>query len=78
MLLLSGLAGASPVTKLFYAAVLGFLLEDRGWRLSPAYDLNPNPETAGALSLCIDRDDATADFAVALRQIDAYRAAFAL
>ena len=71
-------SGASPVTKLFYAAVLGFLLEDRGWRLSPAYDLNPNPETAGALSLCIDRDDATADFSVALRQIDVYRAAFAL
>ena len=69
----------------------GFLLEDRGWRLSPAYDLNPNPETAGALSLCIDNDDATADFSLAAvapwrsvaaargipaRQIDTFRAAF--
>ena len=45
----------------------GFLLGARGWRLAPAYDLNPNPATQGALSLCIDRDDATADFSVALR-----------
>ena len=53
----------------------GFLLEDRGWRLSPAYDLNPNPETAGALSLCIDHDDATADFSVALRVAPHFRLA---
>lgn len=45
----------------------GFLLGARGWRLAPAFDLNPNPATQGALSLCIDRDDATADYAVALR-----------
>ena len=53
----------------------GFLLEDRGWRLSPAYDLNPNPETAGALSLCIDHDDATADFSLALRVAPHFRLA---
>ena len=53
----------------------GFLLEDRGWRLSPAYDLNPNPETAGALSLCIDNDDATADFSLALRVAPHFRLA---
>lgn len=45
----------------------GFLLGERGWRLSPAYDINPNPDTQGALSLCIDADDATADFSTALR-----------
>ena len=45
----------------------GFLLGERGWRLSPAYDINPNPDTQGALALCIDADDATADFSTALR-----------
>ncbi len=44
----------------------GFLLGERGWRLAPAYDVNPNPETQGALSLAIDRDDTTAEFSEAL------------
>lgn len=33
-----------------------FLLEDRGWRLAPAYDVNPNPDGEG-LSLNISEDD---------------------
>lgn len=51
----------------------GFLLGERGWRLAPAYDLNPNPATQGALSLCIDRDDPTADYSVALRAAPSFR-----
>ncbi len=34
----------------------GFLLTDRGWRLSPAYDLNPDPQGMG-LSLNISEID---------------------
>ena len=34
----------------------GFLREPSGWTLSPAFDLNPNPEAAGALSTTIDTD----------------------
>ena len=34
----------------------GFLLIDRGWRLSPAYDLNPDPQGMG-LSLNISEID---------------------
>jgi serine/threonine-protein kinase HipA len=34
----------------------GFLLSDKGWRLSPAYDINPNPKPAG-LSLNISETD---------------------
>jgi serine/threonine-protein kinase HipA len=34
----------------------GFLIDERGWRLSPAYDLNPNPESEG-LKLNISEDD---------------------
>jgi serine/threonine-protein kinase HipA len=51
----------------------GFLLAQDGWRLSPAYDINPNPASAGTLALCIDRDDATADFSVALRVAPQFR-----
>ena len=43
----------------------GFLLEARGWRLSPAYDINPSPGSAG-LSLAIDEHDASLDFGLAL------------
>ena len=39
----------------------GFLWSGKkGWRLSPAYDLNPNPYSAGVLSTRISFDDATA------------------
>lgn len=34
----------------------GFLLTERGWRLSPAYDMNPNPAGAG-LKLNISEND---------------------
>lgn len=44
----------------------GFLLDDRGWRLSPAYDINPQP-FAGGLSLSIDGFDNALDHALALR-----------
>jgi len=39
----------------------GFILTDRGWTLSPAYDLNPSIEKDG-LSLNIDMDDNALDF----------------
>ncbi len=43
----------------------GFLLTPHGWRLSPVYDLNPNPEGTG-LSLNITEDDNSLDFELAL------------
>jgi serine/threonine-protein kinase HipA len=43
----------------------GFILEERGWRLSPAYDMNPVPSGAG-LSLAIDEEDNSLDFDLAL------------
>lgn len=39
----------------------GFILTDKGWVLSPAYDLNPSIEKDG-LSLNIDMDDNALDF----------------
>ncbi|MGB6152871.1 MAG: HipA domain-containing protein [Pricia sp.] len=42
----------------------GFILTDKGWILSPAYDLNPSIEKAG-LSLNIDMDDNALDFDLA-------------
>ena len=47
----------------------GFLYESaRGWRLSPAYDLNPVPVDVKArvLSTAITMDDATASLSLAL------------
>jgi len=43
----------------------GFLLEEKGWRLSPAYDINPSPDSVG-LSLAIDEHDNSLDFDLAL------------
>ena len=43
----------------------GFLLDAKGWRLSPAYDINPSPDSAG-LSLAIDEHDNSLDFGLAL------------
>ena len=43
----------------------GFLLDEKGWRLSPAYDLNPSPDSAG-LALAIDENDNSLDFALAI------------
>jgi serine/threonine-protein kinase HipA len=45
----------------------GFLYEDMGWVLSPAYDLNPTPIDIKRrmLSLAIDKEDATASLPLA-------------
>lgn len=43
----------------------GFLLGGNGWRLSPAFDLNPNPEGTG-LALNISEHDNVLDFELAL------------
>jgi len=43
----------------------GFLLDDMGWQLSPAYDINPSPNPGG-LSLAIDENDNSLDFELAL------------
>jgi len=39
----------------------GFLRHRSGWRLAPAFDLNPNPESDGRLATAIDFDDSTMD-----------------
>jgi serine/threonine-protein kinase HipA len=43
-----------------------FLRRGRGWALSPAYDLNPNPNRPDRLSTAIDLDDTKADIETAL------------
>jgi serine/threonine-protein kinase HipA len=43
-----------------------FLRRGRGWALSPAYDLNPNPHRPDRLSTAIDLDDTKADVETAL------------
>ena len=43
-----------------------FLRARNGWRLSPAYDLNPNPDNPRRLSTLIDFDDSTASIETAL------------
>jgi serine/threonine-protein kinase HipA len=42
----------------------GFLLSDKGWRLSPAYDINPSIDKDG-LALNIDMDNNALDFDLA-------------
>ncbi len=42
----------------------GFLLSSKGWRLSPAYDINPSIDKAG-LALNIDMDNNALDFDLA-------------
>ncbi len=42
----------------------GFLLTDKGWILSPAYDINPSIDKNG-LALNIDMDNNALDFALA-------------
>lgn len=42
----------------------GFILTEKGWILSPAYDINPSIEKTG-LSLNIDMDDNSLDFDLA-------------
>ena len=50
----------------------GFILTDRGWMLSPAYDINPSIEKDG-LSLNIDMDDNALDFDLARSVGDYFR-----
>ncbi|MEI6387682.1 MAG: HipA domain-containing protein [Spirochaetota bacterium] len=52
----------------------GFLLENQGWRLSPAFDINPSPDRAG-LSLAIDEHDNSLDFELALSVAPFFRIA---
>lgn len=52
----------------------GFLRETTGWTLSPAYDLNPNPEAPGTLSTTIDTDgDPTASIDTCVQTAPMYR-----
>ncbi|MDO5463260.1 MAG: HipA domain-containing protein [bacterium] len=50
----------------------GFLLSSNGWRLSPAYDINPNPEGQG-LSLNLSETSNALDFGLALEVAPAFR-----
>lgn len=50
----------------------GFLLSDGGWRLSPAYDLNPDPDGTG-LSLNISEDENPLSFDLALEVAPFFR-----
>lgn len=50
----------------------GFILTDRGWTLSPAYDINPN-ETGTGLKLNISENDNSLDFDLALEITDYFR-----
>lgn len=52
----------------------GFLREPTGWALSPAFDLNPNPEAPGVLSTTIDTDgDPSASIERCLQTAQMYR-----
>ncbi len=50
----------------------GFLLKDKGWRLSPAYDINPNADGTG-LKLNISLDDNSLDLDLVLSVSDFFR-----
>ena len=50
----------------------GFLLDNEGWRLSPCYDINPDPNARG-LSLAIDEFDNRLDFELALSTAHYYQ-----
>ena len=50
----------------------GFLLSNQGWRLSPAYDLNPNPDGMG-LSLNISEIDNALDFDLVMEGAPMFR-----
>ncbi|MCE1196317.1 type II toxin-antitoxin system HipA family toxin [bacterium] len=50
----------------------GFLLDAKGWRLSPAYDINPSPDSTG-LSLAIDEHDNSLDFGLAISVAQYFR-----
>jgi serine/threonine-protein kinase HipA len=49
----------------------GFLYEsEKGWRLSPVYDINPNPQNAGVLTTYISENDNSANLDLALSVAD--------
>ena len=50
----------------------GFILTRKGWRLSPAYDINPNQEGTG-LSLNISEHDNSLDFNLCLEVAEYFR-----
>lgn len=50
----------------------GFLLTSRGWRLSPAYDINPNEQSVG-LSLNIDENSNALDLELAKSVAEYFR-----
>ena len=50
----------------------GFLMTKHGWKLSPAYDINPT-ENASGLSLNISENDNSLDFDLCMDVIDYYR-----
>lgn len=50
----------------------GFILEESGWRLSPAYDINPEPTGAG-LHLFISDKDNRLDFDLAMSVVDFFQ-----
>lgn len=50
----------------------GFILKPRGWKLSPAYDMNPSP-FPGGLSLAINESDNSLDFELALSVAEYFR-----
>ena len=50
----------------------GFILNDQGWRLSPAYDINP-VETGTGLKLKISDEDNSVDFDLALQVSEFFR-----
>lgn len=50
----------------------GFILTRDGWRLSPAYDINPIEKGTG-LSLNISEDDNTLEFGLCMSVIDYFR-----
>jgi serine/threonine-protein kinase HipA len=50
----------------------GFIREPSGWRLSPAFDLNPNTEKP-MHALAIDSKNANPDVVIALEQAELYR-----
>jgi len=50
----------------------GFILTDKGWKLSPAYDMNPC-ETGNGLKLNISKDDNSQDLDLALDVVEYFR-----
>lgn len=50
----------------------GFILTDKGWILSPAYDINPNEDGTG-LSLNIDLDDNSLTLDLPLKVVEYFR-----